>query len=94
MGFITQAFRIGPKLIGYKLAKVKLAKAPMPINFTFSITHACQSLCKTCNIGLVHRKHPEKVKNELKIDEIEKVFRSIGKNKVYFFNISGGEPFL
>ncbi len=92
MSFLTKAMRLGPTLIGYRLARIGLLPAPRPINITFSVTHACQSLCKTCNIGLKHRQHPERVKNELKIDEIEKMFKSIGKT--YFFNISGGEPFL
>ena len=36
--------------------------------------------------------NPEKRREELSIDEIEKVFRFIGH--VYIFNMSGGEPFL
>ncbi|MGE9294005.1 MAG: radical SAM/SPASM domain-containing protein [Puniceicoccales bacterium] len=94
MGYLSKLSRIGPKLIGYKLAKHRLAKVPMPINFTYSITHACQSLCKTCNIGLLYRENPKLTQDELKLDEIEKIFKSIGPGHIYFFNISGGEPFL
>jgi MoaA/NifB/PqqE/SkfB family radical SAM enzyme len=35
---------------------------------------------------------PSRAKKDLKIDEIEKIFKSM--KPVYFFNISGGEPFL
>jgi MoaA/NifB/PqqE/SkfB family radical SAM enzyme len=35
---------------------------------------------------------PELKERELKLDEIEKIFKSMGH--IYFFNISGGEPFL
>lgn len=35
---------------------------------------------------------PDHFKNELTLDEIKRTFESIGQ--VYFFNISGGEPFL
>ena len=94
MGYLVKIKNIVPKLIGYRLAKHRLIKVPIPINFTFSITHACQSLCKTCNIGLRFRENPKAVKNELKLDEIETVFKSIGPGHIYFFNISGGEPFL
>ncbi len=82
-----------PKFIGYKLAnKGFLKKTPKPYQITFSVTTACQSLCKSCNIGLVYQKNPAVAKNDLTIEEIEKMFKSIGP--VYFFNISGGEPYL
>jgi MoaA/NifB/PqqE/SkfB family radical SAM enzyme len=64
-----------------------------PSVLTFSITGMCQSNCKTCNIGCKYRKNPKEIKDkDLKIDEIEKIFKSLGK--IEFFNISGGEPFL
>jgi len=89
---ISDIKELAPKIAMYKLAHARLIKPPMPINLTFSVTSACQSLCKTCNIGLVYQKSPSIAKNDLKLDEIEKIFMSIGH--VYFFNISGGEPFL
>jgi MoaA/NifB/PqqE/SkfB family radical SAM enzyme len=53
----------------------------------------CQSDCKTCYIGREFRKNPRKIRElDLKLDEIEKFFRSLGY--VYFLNISGGEPYL
>lgn len=81
-----------PKLATYKLAKKGLVRTPKPIILTFSITSACQSLCKTCNIGRRYLKNPDIAKRDLTLEEIEKMFKSIGP--VYFFNISGGEPFL
>ena len=92
MGFVTYATHLIPKILRFKLAYWGLAKPPLPDNFTLTVTAACQSLCKTCNIGLLHRQHPERVRDELTLEEIEKIFKSIGK--VYFFNITGGEPFL
>ncbi len=87
--FFTEIF---PKLINYRLARHKWVKPARPITLTFSVTAACNSLCKTCGIGEQHRRDPQRVKNDLTLEEIEKIFRSIGH--VYFFNISGGEPFL
>jgi MoaA/NifB/PqqE/SkfB family radical SAM enzyme len=53
----------------------------------------CQSNCKTCYIGREYKKNPQEIKKrELSLDEIEKFFKSLGS--IYFFNISGGEPYL
>jgi len=60
----------------------------MPLVLTFSVTNRCNSKCKTCNIW----KKPTQSFDELNLNEIENVFKSIGK--LYFLNISGGEPFL
>ena len=38
------------------------------------------------------RKDPGRDKRDLDLEEIEKVFQGLGK--IYFFNISGGEPYL
>ena len=75
-----------------KLSRHGLCKTPMPVTLTYSITNMCQSRCKTCNIWKVYIDNPELKKNELKTDEIEKIFQSMGH--LFFFNISGGEPYL
>ena len=80
------------KVAGCKLSRYGLCKTPMPVTLTYSITNMCQSRCKTCNIWKVYIDNPELKKNELKIDEIEKIFQSMGH--LFFFNISGGEPYL
>lgn len=81
-----------PKMIQYRLARSGIISPGLPLNLTFSVTNICQSRCKTCNIWELYSKHPEKRDQELSLDEIEKIFRSMGH--VYIFNISGGEPFL
>lgn len=81
-----------PKTINYKATRIGLTKPANPITLTYSVTAACQSKCKTCNIGLKYRQDPKRSERDLKIDEIEKVFQTLGQ--IYFFNISGGEPFL
>ena len=43
-------------------------------------------------IGAVYLANPELAKNNLTLEEIEKVFKRLGP--VYFFNVSGGEPFM
>jgi MoaA/NifB/PqqE/SkfB family radical SAM enzyme len=80
------------KTVNYKLSRIGLMKAKNPITLTFSVTAACQSLCKTCQIGELYRQNPQRAEENLTIGEIEKIFKSIGH--IYFFNISGGEPFL
>lgn len=81
-----------PNMIRYRLARLKLAGPGKPINLTFSITNICQSRCRTCNIWKIYKDHPGKKDEELSIEEIERIFRSMGH--IYIFNISGGEPFL
>ena len=81
-----------PQLTAAKLAYRGWRRAPRPFTLTFSVTNACQSRCQTCRIWELYRQHPERRADELTLDEIERVFASLGR--VYFFNVSGGEPFL
>ena len=81
-----------PRMIRYRLAHWGLVTPGVPINLTFSVTNVCQSRCKTCNIWELYKKHPERRKAELKLEEIQRIFSSLGH--VYVFNVSGGEPFL
>ena len=80
------------RLAGYRIAYTGLAKPPAPINLTLSITNACNSRCQSCDIWTIYPAEKQNLKRELSVDEIERIFRSVGK--VFFFNISGGEPFL
>ena len=89
MGYLKE---ILPKMLRYRLARYRLSGPGKPINLTFSVTNICQSRCKTCNIWRLYKEHPDRRTEELKLEEIEKIFRSMGH--VYVFNISGGEPFL
>ena len=81
-----------PRLLRYRLYRVLGQGAIDPITLTFSVTAACQSRCKTCNIGHLWLQDVTRSNNDLKLDEIAKIFASM--KPVYFFNISGGEPFL
>jgi len=89
MGYLKE---ILPKMVRYRLARHQLTGPGMPLNLTFSVTNICQSKCKTCYIWRLYKEHPQKRSEELTLEEIEKIFRSMGH--VYVFNISGGEPFL
>lgn len=81
-----------PKIIRYHLARRRIAPFGLPLNLTFSVTNMCQSRCRTCSIWSIYIKDPEKLGQELTLDEIDKIFSSMGH--IYVFNISGGEPFL
>lgn len=83
---------LAPKLAGYRMAYHGLAEPPAPINLTLSITNQCNSRCQSCDIWKIYPAEKEHLAEELTVPEIETIFRKIGR--VYFFNISGGEPFL
>jgi len=80
-----------PRIARYRLQRLGLAKPGCPVTLTFSVTNLCQSKCKTCQIWQRYRQRPAEVKNELTLEEIERIFASFRK-RVYFLNISGGEP--
>jgi MoaA/NifB/PqqE/SkfB family radical SAM enzyme len=81
-----------PRLAGFRLAYAGAAEPPAPINLTLSITNMCNSRCQSCDIWKIYPAEKQRLGEELTVDEIERIFRSVGP--VYFFNISGGEPFL
>jgi ferredoxin-NADP reductase/MoaA/NifB/PqqE/SkfB family radical SAM enzyme len=85
-------FKVAPRAVSYELARRGLISPPRPLLLTYSVTAACRSLCRTCNIGRTYLKNPELAKQDLSLAEIEQIFKSLGS--VYFFNISGGEPFM
>lgn len=66
-----------------------------PLTLTFSVTAACQGRCRTCRIGRRFEAQPDLVERDLRLEEIERIFTSLGSmGRVLFFNVSGGEPFL
>ena len=81
-----------PKTLKYQITRAGFVRPTNPITLTYSVTAACQSRCKTCNIGLKYQQDPKRKERDLKLEEIEKIFHTLGH--VYFFNVSGGEPFL
>ncbi len=85
-------FDVAPKIVSYERARKGGKRTSNPLTITFSVTGACRSLCKTCNIGRVYMENPDIAKKDLSLNEIESVFKSLGH--IYFFNVSGGEPFM
>ncbi len=81
-----------PRLVASRMAYRGWRPPPTPITLTFSVTNRCQSRCLTCRIWELYRQKPELRDAELTLDEIERIFRGLGH--IYFFNVSGGEPFL
>jgi len=84
--------RVLPRIPLYGAIRRGRLRATRPLTLTFSVTGACQSRCKTCHIGSRYLDNPRIAAANLSPDEIEAVFRSVGP--VYFFNVSGGEPFM
>ena len=92
MRLLDYVTRVAPRSLYYEATRRGWVKPINPLTLTFSVTAACQSRCKTCNIGNVYLANPGLAKNNLSLEEVEKVFRSLGE--IYFFNVSGGEPFM
>jgi MoaA/NifB/PqqE/SkfB family radical SAM enzyme len=53
----------------------------------------CNSKCLTCNIWDFYNHYPEKIKEEIKLDEFEKTIDKIREN-VLWLTLGGGEPTL
>ncbi|MEM7397259.1 MAG: radical SAM protein, partial [Verrucomicrobiota bacterium] len=85
-------FKVLPKSPWYEMTRRGWVKPVNPLTLTFSVTAACQSRCNTSNIGNVKLANTKIAKKNLSMEEIEKVFKSLGP--IYFFNVSGGEPFM
>ena len=78
--------QIIPRILLYNFAYRTGFPRVMPINYTLSLTYACNSRCETCNIY-------EKKADNLKVEEYDKIFKKIGRSP-YWITLSGGEPFL
>lgn len=81
-----------PRLAAARASYAGVGRAPAPINLTYSVTNKCNSRCRSCDIWKIYPAERERLADELSLDEVDELFQSIGP--VYFFNISGGEPFL
>lgn len=79
-------------LFDYKLSRWFGRQKFSPMTLTYSVTAACQSKCKTCQIGAMFCQDPARAQKDLTLEEVEKSFRTM--KPVYFFNMSGGEPFM
>ena len=74
-------------------------KGELPVYLVYFITDACNAKCKHCL--LADGAHPgweepsmTYRKQELSLEEIEKVAASMGKGSLMFLLPTGGEPFL
>lgn len=86
--------RLMLKIVGFQLFRLFGHPRPMPLNVTVAATNRCTSLCKTCNLGRIYLKDPSVAREDLTLKEYNKIFRSIGKNNVFWFVFSGAEPFM
>ncbi len=83
---VSRAFGLLAAMAGAMAARAGLRRPPLPVNVTFSVTRRCQSRCLTCGIWKADDLC------EMDLEAIERLFRSMGWT--WFFNISGGEPYL
>lgn len=90
MNHLSQLSHLSWSVMKGWLCRHGLSSPPHPINVTFSVTRRCQSRCRTC---FIWKECPSAdAGKDLDLETIERMFRAIGWT--YFFNVSGGEPFL
>jgi len=78
--------------IGYNLFYYLGSPKILPKIITYSVNDYCNMRCKTCYIWKNNIIILEKMKEELKPFEVDKIFKKIGK--VFWITITGGEPFM
>lgn len=63
-----------------------------PYKLSFAITYMCNGRCKICGIWKKYKENPSKIKEELSLEEIEKIF----ENYPFFswVSLTGGESLL
>ena len=73
----------------YSIARTKMRRLPYKLNY--AVTYQCNAQCNICNIWRTYTESPEKQKEELKLPEIEAIFKDFDLSWV---SLTGGEPFL
>jgi len=58
----------------------------------FATTWQCNSRCQHCNIWRIYIDRPEQVKQEVKLGEVEAIFKNW--SRLTWVSLTGGEPFL
>lgn len=69
----------------------RLSNVPSKLNL--NITSLCNSQCRTCNIWKTYWENPQKAREELTQEEIQRMLCAPGLN-IEWLTIAGGEPFL
>ena len=81
--------RMGSRaLASLSIASRLLVKRGLPVNLIFFVTSRCNLLCTHC----FYWEELNKRKNELKLDEIERITRSLPN--LLSVSLTGGEPYL
>lgn len=73
----------------YATGLAKIWDKNTPAEFIFFVTNRCNSHCHHC---FYWQELNQKIKEELSLGEIKKISRSMGR--IFWFFLSGGEPFL
>ena len=58
MRLADYVFKVAPRAPYYEATRRGWVRPINPLTLTFSVTAACQSRCKTCNIGSVYLANP------------------------------------
>lgn len=84
-------FRIASAVVSCKLMRYGFGFR-LPYRLIVNITNMCNSRCLTCGIWKIYADDPDKLQDELTLDEFNKIFRSAPGT--LWLTPGGGEPFL
>lgn len=89
---MAKCFLASPKF-KYKRNQLLAVK---PVFINFALTYRCNSRCLTCQNWRRYQEDPDKLKEELKLKDLEKFIAENENwlNELRHIGIAGGEPFL
>lgn len=82
-------FEVIRETLRYVSGLSKICDRKTPAQLIFFVTSCCNSRCRHC---FYWRELNKKLKDELNLEEIQKISRSMGR--IFWLFISGGEPFI
>lgn len=79
------------QVIGTGVEVIKRIAKPSISRANFAITYKCNQQCKTCNIWQKYHREPERIKDEVTLEEFQRILEN---NNLMWLSLTGGEPFL
>lgn len=82
------------KIVTANVSQLGLRLPTSPLKITLALTYHCIFQCKICGIWRLYQESPEKIENELTLQDYCKLFSSLNSWNPLYLEFIGGEPFL